>query len=79
WEQAAKNDLIHRVGFPLYNIGKDTDGRPISITSQIVNIVRDPITGKHYEYRYWPGKEDEVEISLECERNLQDGTVKPWV
>ena len=39
----------------------------------------DPITGKHYEYRYWPGKEDEVEISLECERNLQDGTVKPWV
>lgn len=64
--------IFHRVSFPLFNV--ETGER------QETGIVygQDDHKGRTYQYRYWKGREDEVEIAIEMERDLATGREVPW-
>lgn len=59
--------MVRRVAFPLFEI---STGR-----SNANGIVR--TNGKTYKYSFWPGKESEVEISIEGYKDLRSGSFEP--
>jgi len=77
-EQAAKYpDMpsIRRVSSPLFRM----EGSNIT-ERQITEFVRgrDEFVGRHFNYRYWKGEEDEAEITEELELEVETGQTKPW-
>jgi hypothetical protein len=47
---------------------------------QVVHIVqgKDGYKGRTFQYAYWPGKEDEAEITERVARNVETGQTEPW-
>jgi hypothetical protein len=68
-----------RVGVPLYRIHDGPNG-PVVGDAQKVCFVkgRGSFVGSFYEYRHWPDEPDKVEIRTRVERDLSDGSTKPW-
>lgn len=81
-EQARREGKIvgRRVGVPLFKISEGPDGRSVVGDAQVVHYVkgRGSFVDRFYEYRHWPDNLDEVEIRLQVERDLSDGSTRPW-
>ena len=75
-EADAKNGIvIRRVSSPLFRM----DGPNIKAAQKTEFVKgRDKFARRYFNYRYWEGEEDEVEITEELELNLETGQKKPW-
>jgi len=67
-EQQQGQLVARRVSFPLFNLQTGESDRS--------GFVR--LDGKHYQYRFWPGREEEYSIQVEMERNRHTGFLQPW-
>jgi hypothetical protein len=64
--------VFQRVSFPLFNTEtweKQETGIVYGLNGR---------EGRTYQYHYWKGHEDEVEITIEMERDLATGLEVPW-
>ena len=77
-EQDAKNPnmpRIRRVSSPLFRM----DGPHIKAVQKTEFVRgRDKFSQRYFNYRYWEGEEDEVEITEELELNVETGQTLPW-
>lgn len=77
-EQDAKNPnmpRIRRVSSPLFRM----DGPHIKAVQKTEFVRgRDKFSQRYFNYRYWKGEEDKVEIAEELELNVETGQTLPW-
>lgn len=82
WEkEAEKEDLakglphLRRVSSPLYQLAEQ--GGTVAQVARIV-LGRGEFAFRIFQYAYWPGKENEVVLTEEVERNCATGETRPW-
>jgi hypothetical protein len=75
WEEknlAESAFNVRRVSMPLFNLEEGTSSRQGFVRERGYGLKR------LFHYRYWPGAEDAAEITVEMERNLRTGELRPW-
>lgn len=83
WEKLNNAELdrqntfpIRRISLPLLRI----DGQNVSEIQKTAYVRgRDEFKGRHFNYRYWDGEEDNAEITEELELNVKTGKTTTWV
>lgn len=72
-ERRAQGQIIAtRVNFPMFDLSTGTTDRSGFVRGE------DAFAGRNYEYRFWPGQENEAIIRIEMEKDLETGALRPW-
>lgn len=60
--------VVRRVAFPLFNLENGSTSKQAYVR----------LNRNLYLYQFWEGEEDQATITMEMEKNLQTGELKPW-